>query len=60
MEKVEKVLMVSIAFLFISLIISQILIENEKIAPYVNKTIQYEGVVKKQLLEVVETIDRNK
>jgi uncharacterized protein YxeA len=60
MKKVEKVLIICITSLFFIMIISQFLLENEKIAPYVNETIQYEGVVKSQMSKVVETIDQNK
>ncbi|OZM57254.1 hypothetical protein CIB95_07260 [Lottiidibacillus patelloidae] len=60
MNIVDKVLIFCITSLFFLIIVSQLLLENEKIAPYVNETIHYEGVVKSQQSKVVETIDQNK
>jgi hypothetical protein len=60
MSIVEKSLMIVIVFLFILIVIGQMLVTNDQLAPFVNKSIQYEGVVKNKHIKVIETIDHNK
>jgi hypothetical protein len=57
--QVEKLLKIIIVINIIAIFIGQYLIQKEEIAPYVNKSIYYEGVVKKQHVKIIETIDHN-
>lgn len=58
MKKVEKYIIKLLILHFIFLFIGQYLISNEEIAPFVSKMIYYEGVMRDQHTEIIETMNR--
>ncbi|WP_017755604.1 YpfB family protein [Calidifontibacillus oryziterrae] len=58
MRIIEKYILRFIVLHFILLIISQWLLSYQSLAPYLNKIIYYEGVMKDQYTEIVETMNR--
>ncbi len=58
MKTVEKYIYKFVILHLIFLIIGQCLISNETLAPYLSKIVYYEGVMKDQYSEIVETMNR--
>lgn len=55
---IEKWLIKLIIIQFICLIIGQVLVQHHNLAPYVNKTIKEEGVVKNTTQTATETMEQ--
>jgi len=58
MKTVEKYIYKFLILHLLFLIIGQWLISNQTLAPYVSKIIYYEGVMKDQYSEIIETMNR--
>ncbi|NSL52317.1 YpfB family protein [Calidifontibacillus erzurumensis] len=58
MKKVEKYIIKFLILHFIFLIIGQCLISNKQLAPFVSKMIYYEGVMRDEHTEIIETMNR--
>ncbi|HHW35963.1 MAG TPA: YpfB family protein [Bacillales bacterium] len=58
MKTVEKYIYKFVLLHLIFLIIGQYLISIETLAPYLNKIVYYEGVMKDQHSEIIETMNR--
>ncbi|HHY73146.1 MAG TPA: YpfB family protein [Bacillus bacterium] len=58
MKIVEKYIFILVILHLFFLIIGQWFISNPVLAPYVSKIIYYEGVMKDQYSEIIETMNR--
>ncbi|WP_458412672.1 YpfB family protein [Schinkia sp. CFF1] len=58
MKMVEKYIYKFVILHLIFLIIGQWLLSNHNLAPYLSKIIYYEGVMKDQYSEIIETMNR--
>lgn len=58
MKTVEKYIFRLMILHFVFLIVGQWLLSDQSLAPYLSKIIYYEGVMKDQYSEIIETMNR--
>ncbi|WP_085523531.1 DUF5359 family protein [Tuberibacillus sp. Marseille-P3662] len=57
MKQIEKWILRLVCIQFVILMIGQLLVTQEQMAPYINKAVRYEGVIGEKQTKAVKTME---